>query len=127
MHKMGMRKPAILRQTKHGVPSKMAPFDHKDKDEGKAHGRGHANYSVDEINEHATQKKGHVGRVTKGGGAHGGTEPRADHINEGAFGHPKFPTSGDMKASNPKTGNVLMKGKIPKTGGQYGGGGRDTQ
>ena len=121
-----MQKLAVLRGTR-SQKSKMAPFEHKDKDEGQAHGKGHPDYSVDEINERATQRRCTAGRVSKGGQARGGTEPHSGHINYGAFGKPAFPPGSKVSAKNPKTGNTRMKGKIPAQGGLYGGGGRNTQ
>jgi hypothetical protein len=122
-----MAKLQVLRQTRPGVPSKMAKFDSRQKDEGQAHGRGPKAYSIDHIDEREVQKRGKVGSVSKGGQARGGTQPKNAAINYGAFQKPKFPPGGAVKASNPKTGNTRMKGKIPAQGGQYGGGGRNTQ
>lgn len=109
--------------------SKMAPFDGKKRDEGQAHGYGDVNFSIDQLNERGVQDKGgRFGTPSKGGRAGGEMTPvKTGQINAGGAQRPKFPAGGRVSASNPKTGNTRMKGKIPPQGGQYGGGGRDTQ
>jgi hypothetical protein len=78
--------------------SKMAAFNSSQKDEG---GTKKAEIPTNEINNATNQsKKGAVGSVSKGGG---------------------------VSAGNPATGNTRMRGPIVKSGGPYGGGGRDTQ
>jgi hypothetical protein len=120
-----MGKLAVLKKTR-VQKSKMAPFEQKTRDEGDPRNVGEKNYSVDHINEREVQKLGTAGRVSKGGGARGGVEPHSEHIN-GPMTKGAWPKGGGVSASNPKTGNTRMKGRVPAQGGQYGGGGRGTQ
>lgn len=113
---------AVLRATRH-QKGKMAAFDRKEKDEGKAKGE----IPRREIDHPTNQHKGSVGRVSKGGGI-GKAESHltAEHVDQ-PENKKVWPEGGGVKASNPKTGNTRMKGPIAKSGGPYGGGGRDTQ
>ena len=118
-----MSKPAILRKTKPGIPSKLANFDERTKDEGRAHGRGIREVSVDEINESAVQDRGgRVGTPTKGGRA--GVERTAAktaHIDDGALQRPAFPAGAKVSGKNGKR-QVGIKGPAGKSSGpQYGG------
>jgi hypothetical protein len=114
---------AVLRKTR-AQKSKMAAFEHKDKDEG---GTKKAEIPTGEINHPTNQRKGSVGTVSKGGGI--GKAESQFHPNEiNKPGNGKvWPKGGDVSSSNPATGNTRMKGPIAKTGGPYGGGGRETQ
>jgi hypothetical protein len=114
---------AVLRKTR-PQKSKMAAFEHKGKDEGQT---PQAAIHPHEIDQAATQAKRGVGTVSKGGGI-GKPESHltAEHIDQ-PENKKVWPKGGDVRASNPATGNTRMKGPIAKTGGPYGGGGRDTQ
>jgi len=116
---------SVLRQTR-PQKGKMAAFDGKAKDEGKV--PGGTPMHRDHVDASALQsKKGAVGSVSKGGGIgkpESAVKVAADPIPENKK---TWPQGGGVSASNPKTGNVRMKGPIAKTGGPYGGGGRDTQ
>lgn len=120
-----MKKLAVLRATR-SEKSKMAPFDSPKKDEGRLGNKGKS--PVNEINSATHQDRGgRYGTPTKHGRAGPEGQLHKGHIDEGRHQRPKFPAGGDVKASNPKTGNTKMKGKIPAQGGLYGGGGRNTQ
>src|SRR6516165_866091 len=112
-----MHKLQVLRGT-HSQPSKMAPFEHKDKDEAKGHGRGYAAMNKREINSPATQSKS---RMTKRSKAGPERQIKArENIHSAETQHPKFPAGGELRASNPKTGNTRMKGgRTQRTGNVY--------
>ena len=112
-----MAKLQVLRGTR-SEPSKMAPFEHKDKDEAKGHGRGYAAMNKREINSPATQSKS---RMTKGSKAGPERQIKArENIHSAETQHPKFPAGGELRASNPKTGNTRMKGgRTQRTGNVY--------
>lgn len=114
---------AVLRKTR-PQKSKMAAFEAKEKDEG---GTKKAEIPVGEINHPTNQHKGSAGTVSKGGGI--GMKESQFHTAEidKPANKKTFPKGGSVSASNPKTGNTRMKGPIAKSGGPYGGGGRDTQ
>lgn len=113
---------AVLRKTR-VQKGKMAAFEHKEKDEGTARGEVPRN----EIDHPTNQHKGTAGRVSKGGGI-GKAESHVPSNNIDVPENKKtFPKGGEVSASNPKTGNTRMKGPIARSGGPYGGGGRDTQ
>jgi hypothetical protein len=117
-------KPAILAQTK-SQRGKMAAFDGRERDEGSAHKK--AEVPSRHIN-HPTNQRDRIGSTpSKGGQARGGTAPKRSQIDQAPMQAKKWIPGDKVKASNPKTGNTRMKGKIPAQGGQYGGGGRSTQ
>ena len=114
---------AQLRGTK-AQKSKMAGFESKEKDEVGTRGE----VPNSEIN-HRTNQGGSAtyGRqVSKGGAVNKTGQFKTNEINKPGNGK-TWPAGGDVKASNPKTGNTRMKGPIAKEGGQYGGGGQNTQ
>jgi hypothetical protein len=115
---------AVLRGTR-PQKSKMAAFGGRSKDEGST---AKAEIPGNEINNKTNQsKKGAVGSVSKGGGI-GKAESQFTNNELNAGRNKKtWPNGGGVSASNPATGNTRMKGKIPAQGGQYGGGGRNTQ
>lgn len=115
---------AVLRGTR-PQKGKMTKFDHKGKDEGELHNQGIGDDT--EINEHEFQKKGTVGKVSKGGGVGKAESQMKRHAIDDPVNKKYWPKGGDVKASNPKTGNTKMKGPIAKSGGYYGGGGQNTQ
>lgn len=113
---------AVLKKTR-AQASRMAAFEHKDKDEGKAKGE----IPHREIDHPTNQAKKGVGTVSKGGGI----GKRESHITAEHVDQPEnkktWPKGGGVSTSNPKTGNTKMKGPIAPSGGPYGGGGRNTQ
>lgn len=103
--------------------SKMASFEGKSKDEGKAHGKGRTEVSVDEINERAVQDKGgKFGTPSKGGRVAGAeAQVKTGEINNAAEQKPKFPKGDKIKASHGKR-QVGIRGHAGKSsGGEYGG------
>jgi hypothetical protein len=107
----------VLRGTK-AQKSKMAPFNQKSKDEGDPGKRGIPEVSVGEINNKRVQDKGGSfgpggkrGPPTKGGRAGPEGQYHVNEINRADKQTPKFPSGGNVKASNPKTGNTRMKAK----------------
>jgi hypothetical protein len=128
-----MAKLEVLRGTK-AQKSKMAPFHSRKKDEGHIGNKGIPEAGDYEINDRTVQDKGgsfgHGGKrspPSKGGRAGKEGQFHVKHIDKPSMQHPKFPASGNVRASNPKTGNTRMHGKIPPQGPLYGGGGRSTQ
>jgi hypothetical protein len=114
---------AVLKQTR-AQRSKMAAFEAKSKDEG---GTAKAEIPVGEINSATNQAKKGVGTVSKGGGV-GKAESQFHTAEIDKAGNAKtWPKGGGVSSANPKTGNTAMKGPIAKSGGPYGGGGRNTQ
>jgi hypothetical protein len=116
---------AVLRGTR-PQKSKMAAFNHSEKDEGSAHKK--AEIPNREIN-HPTNQGGsaaHGRRVSKGGGV-GKAESQLHRGEIDGQNKKTWPYGGGVSAGNPATGNTRMKGPIAKTGGPYGGGGRATQ
>lgn len=115
---------AVLRGTR-PQKSKMASFHNKVKDEGELENHGLSDEA--HINQSMFQKKGTVGKVSKGGGiGKAESQPRRHEIDK-PENKKVWPRGGDVRASNPKTGNTRMRGPIARSGGLYGGGGRDTQ
>jgi hypothetical protein len=121
MERMG--KPAVLKKTKSGVPTKMAAFDGRKKDEGGVRDRGEV--PKNEINHPTNQRAGSprtaAGLPSRGGQARGGTEPKVGQIDQGAQQRPKFPAGAKVSAAHGKrqVGVVGPKGK--SSGPQYGG------
>lgn len=115
---------AVLRGTR-PQKSKMTSFHNKVKDEGQLENHG-LSYEA-HINQSMFQKKGTVGKVSKGGGVGKSEQQMHRHAIDDPVNKKVWPRGGDVKASNPKTGNVRMKGPIARSGGLYGGGGRGTQ
>lgn len=113
--------------------SKMAKFDDKNKDgeggvqEGPgasppATHTGHLNSKRDQrANSAIASQPSRGGFVQNGRGG----QPRINEINERSQQKPDFPVGAKTKASNAK--GSLRKGRIPARGGQYGGGGQQTQ
>lgn len=114
---------AVLSKTR-AQRGRMTTFDHKGKDEGNT---GQAAFNRRQIDQASMQAKKGVGTVSKGGGI-GKAESNvtAEHIDQ-PENKKIWPYGGDVKKSNPATGNTRMKGPIPKSGGLYGGGGQSTQ
>lgn len=124
-----MSKPAILNETKPGVPTKMAAFDGKGtKDQGQAHGRGIPEMSIDEINERSVQDKGgsfgmggRRGPPSKGGRAGPERQFKSKQIDDAKMQKPKFPAGATVsgKEAGRKVGVTGPPGKSAKS--QYGG------
>jgi hypothetical protein len=116
LHKSGsisdkqMAKLQVLRGTK-AQKSKMAPFNQKTKDEGHQRNKGISQMETNQINNKQVQDAGgKYGTPSKGGRQTLGGQPKVGQIDEGSMQRPKFPSGGNVKASNPKTGNTRMKG-----------------
>jgi len=112
-----MAKLQVLRGTK-AQKSKMAPFEQKTKDEGHQRNKGIPEMRVNEINNGRVQDKGGSfgvggkrGPPSKGGRAGPEGQTHVDEIDRADYQRPKFPAGGNVKASNPKTGNTKMKAK----------------
>jgi hypothetical protein len=122
--------------------SKMAPFHGRQKDEGEAHGLGHAIARVDEINAKATQadrarsapsrNKGMSGKVgsaqrsksTQGGHVGASQTPTRYQIDKFPRGQGKtFPAGAKVSAKGKKS--VGVKGPPAKRTGGPGGSGRN--
>jgi hypothetical protein len=112
---------AVLRKTR-AQKTRMAAFDGKAKDEGSTKGE----IPVTEIN-HPTNQAKKMGNPSKGGRAGGERQFRSNQINDKSLQSKKWVPGSDVSSRNPATGNTRMKGHIPAQGGQYGGGGRNTQ
>lgn len=112
-----MAKLQVLRGTR-AQKSKMAPFMQKTKDEGHPKNRGIPEISVNEINNGRVQDKGGSFGVggkrappSKGGRAGPESGVSVSEINRADYQTPKFPSGGNVKSSNPKTGNTKMIAK----------------
>jgi hypothetical protein len=106
-----MAKLQVLRGTK-AQKSKMAPFMQKTKDEGHPRNNGIPEMDTNQINNKRVQDAGgKYGTPSKGGRQTLGGQPKVGEINNGASQRPKFPSGGNVKASNPKTGNTKMIAK----------------
>lgn len=113
---------AVLKATK-VQKSKMAPFDGKSKDEGKAHAKGHAIARVGQINDSKTQRDRAKSMPSKGARVNASQTPNRKQIDRFPGKQAAtFPKGAGMKSSKGFTGNTKMKGgPKPKSGGQYGG------
>jgi hypothetical protein len=110
-----MSKLAVLRGS-HSQKSKMAPFDGKKRDEGAKGNRGIPEVCDYEIDKPSVQSRSNMSKGGKAG-PEGGTLKRKQIDTRQT---PKFPAGGDVKASNPKTGNTRMKGgRVQKAGVVY--------
>ena len=105
-----MAKLQVLRGTK-AQKSKMAPFMSKQKDEGHQRNKGIPAVRVNEINGPNQDKGGRFGTPSKGGRVNKTGQVSVNEINRGDYQSPKFPAGGNVKASNPKTGNTKMIAK----------------
>lgn len=106
-----MAKLQVLRGTK-AQKSKMAPFMSKQKDEGDPGKKGIPEINVGQINNSRVQDKGgKYGTPSKGGSVGKTGQVSVDEINRADYQSPKFPSGGNVKSSNPKTGNTRMKAK----------------
>ena len=115
-----MEKPAILKQTKNGVPTKMAKFEQKSKDEGKKDGRGIGAMSVDEINEPDAQDQGgKYGTPSKGGRVGKPAQVETNEIGERSMQKPSFPREGRTVKANKRPVGV-QGGTTKSTGNSYG-------
>jgi hypothetical protein len=112
--------------------SKMAPFHGRQKDEGEAHGLGHAIARVDEINSKLTQADraksapSTKGRASAPQGGHVGASqtPTRYQIDKFPRGQGKtFPAGGKVSAKGKKS--VGVKGPPAKRTGGPGGSGRN--
>ena len=119
-----MAKLQVLRGTK-VQKSKMAPFEQKTKDEGNLRNKGVATVRVNQINGPDQDKGGKYGTPSKGGTVGKTSGISVSEINRGDYQTPKFPSGGNVKSSNPKTGNTRMKAKTKQRSlpmyGKFGG------
>jgi hypothetical protein len=121
-----MHKLHALRGTK-SQKSKMAPFEQKTRDEGHVRNKGIGEMDEREINDRTVQDKGRTYGIggrrsppSTGGRAGPEGQLHVKHIDNAQMQKPKFPRSGDMRASNPKTGNTRMKGgAVQRAGNMY--------
>lgn len=115
---------AALRATR-AQKSKEAAFDAKSKDEGELRQPNGALKTDKQLGDPKMNKKD---RISKGGRAGPEDQPiYREHI-DGEAKAPAFKGSPNMKGSAEKMGAPSgVKASVPKQGGQYGGGGRDTQ
>jgi hypothetical protein len=88
-------------------PSKMAPFEHKDRDEGKLGNRGTLT-TKGHINSRATQKTPSRFKASKGGRVNNTGQLHKGLIDEAAAQGPKFPAGG--KARGKLTKPSKLKG-----------------
>lgn len=118
-----MSKSAILKKTKHGVPSKMAIFSDKSSSGTGTGLRGEV--PTNEINHRTNQKTGTPARAgglpSRGGQARGGTAPRVDSIDQGSLQRPKFPPGASVKGAYGKKQVGVRGGVKPSAPSQYGG------
>lgn len=106
-----MKKLEVLRGTK-AQKSKMAPFMSKQKDEGDPGKKGIPEINVGQINNSRVQDKGgKYGTPSKGARAGRESGVSVSEINRSDYQTPKFPSGGNVKSSNPKTGNTKMIAK----------------
>ena len=105
-----MAKLQVLRGTR-AQKSKMAPFEQKTKDEGSVRNKGIPAVRTNQINGPNQDNGGKYGNPSKGGSVNKTGQVSVNEINRGDYQKPKFPAGGNVKASNPKTGNTKMKAK----------------
>ena len=119
------KKLAVLRQTR-AQKSKMAGFNAKTKDEGSIQ-QPNAALKVDQQLAKGSGPAKLGGKVSKGGGAGPAEQPiYREHIDGEAKAPPWKGSPKTSAKNNVKTPPGIKKAP-PKTGGMYGGGGRDTQ
>lgn len=125
--KAAKKYPGILDQTKHQA-AKMADFDEKDgvRDQGGIKDKGHAAAATDHIQKNQRASSAIASKPSKGGSVNKGGQFGRGQIDDGEYQAPAFPAGSKAKKGKKGTPSRL-KGKIPAQGGQYGGGGRDTQ
>lgn len=114
------------------IPTKMADFDDRGgvRDQGGVRDRGASEAGrrhIDKKQSMGSPAKA-SGKPSKGASAGAQKQPTKNaHINDASLTSPAFPAGGSkMKGAKAKT-PARAKGKIPAQGGQYGGGGRNTQ
>jgi hypothetical protein len=106
-----------------GVPTKMAAFEDRTKDEGSVHQTGEV--PANEINHPTNQRKKKVGTVSKGGGV--GREGQVDgsEIEAAEQQKPNFPKHGTKLEAGETRRRVGVAqsntGSNRSSGGQYGG------
>lgn len=119
-----MAKLQVLRGTR-AQKSKMAPFMQKTKDEGATRSKGAPLARTNQINGPDQDKGGKYGNPSRGGSVNKAGQVSVNEINRGDYQTPKFPSGGNVKASNPKTGNTRMKAKTKQRSlpmyGKFGG------
>jgi len=123
----------LSRQGKKKEPARMADFDDKGgtRDQGGTKDRGHAigaRKHID-VNQEMGSPARASGKPSKGGSVHGAQKQpvKRGELDAAPSQKPDFPGGSRMKAGNAKRKLSRQTGRIPAQGGQYGGGGRDTQ
>lgn len=103
--------------------SKMASFNGRQKDEGKAHAKGHPIARVGHINAGSTQADRAKSTPSKGARVNASQTPKRSAIDKFPGKQATiWPAKTGVKASKGFTGNTKMKGgPKPKSGGAYGG------
>lgn len=117
-----MRGAAISAKAAKRVRRRLKSLGTLTRDEGNSPGE----IPVGEEIDHPTNQAGTFGRRVSPGGGAGPERRESGSINAGR-NRRTWPGGGGVSASNPHTGNTRMLGRIPRRGGLYGGGGRDTQ
>jgi hypothetical protein len=108
-------------------PTRMAGFDEKGgkRDQGGVRDRGVKDTGRDAINKNQGAGSPIAGKPSKGGSVNASGQPGVGAIDDGKMQRPAFPPGGKAKPGRAKL--ARQKGRIPAQGGEYGGGGRDTQ
>lgn len=121
-----MAKPAILRQTREGVPAKMAAFDEKASNQGgvKHPGAKKVRKAID--NEQSMGSLGDAGGKPSRGAqtVTRGALPKVRQIDQGDMQQPKFPAGASVKGNSKPVGRQGLGGTSPglrSSGPQYGG------
>jgi hypothetical protein len=125
-----MAKPAILRQTKSGVPTKMAAFDQKDVTDGgiksKDKGAKSVRKAIDNDQSMGSPSDG-GGKPSRGGQTvTRGALPKVDQIDQGDMQKPEWPRGGGdrVKKNLKPVGRHGLGGTskgLRSSGPQYGG------
>lgn len=108
--------------------SKMADFDGKQKDEAERNSRGHALGKNAHINSKETQRDRARSMPSKGARVNASYVPGREQIDGFPPGQRKtFPAGAGIVSKGAAGKNTRMKGRIPRSGGPYGGGGQNMQ
>lgn len=121
-----MAKPAILNQTKSGVPTKMAAFDSKADSKGGIRDKGAKSVRKAIDNDQSMGSPGDAGGKPSRGGqtVTRGALPKVGQIDQGDMQQPKFPAGGNVKGNSKPVGRQGLGGTSPglrSSGPEYGG------
>ena len=112
---------ATLAATRNGVPTKIAPFESKSKDEGRVQGNKGSNVAARKhIDKHQEKGSPIASGPTSGGSVHKGGSVTKNHINASEYERPMFP-KGAGYSEKPGTRQTRMKGTVVQSGPMYGG------